>query len=153
MFSPVLQQSQSAVNTALQEVSTGKSVNVPSDNPAASADMVQNTIETSDVDQYTQNASSVLSMVQTADSTLSSVVSSLTKAVSLGTEGANGTMSAAESTGDRHRSARDTYPVLSRWRTPRIKDPICSVGRRAHRHLILPTRVQLPATATTAITE
>ena len=90
-----LQQSQLAVNTALQEVSTGKSVSVPSDNPAASASMVQNTIETSDVDQYTQNVSSVLSMVQTADSTLSSVVSSLTQAVSLGTEGANGTMSAA----------------------------------------------------------
>lgn len=91
-----LQQSQLAVNTALQEVSTGKSVSVPSDNPAASASMVQNSIETSDVDQFTQNASSVLSMVQTADSTLSSVVSSLTKAVSLGTEGANGTMSAAD---------------------------------------------------------
>ena len=33
-----LQQSQTAVNTTLQEVATGKSVNVPSDNPAASAD-------------------------------------------------------------------------------------------------------------------
>ena len=41
-----LQQSQSTLNTALQQVSTGKSVTVPSDNPAASADMVQNTIET-----------------------------------------------------------------------------------------------------------
>jgi len=86
-----LQQSQAAVNTALQEVATGKSVNVPSDNPAAAADMVQNTIETADVDQYTQNVSGTLSMVQTADSSLSSVVSSLTQAVSLGTEGANGT--------------------------------------------------------------
>ena len=43
-----LQQSQTALNTALQEVSTGKSVTVPSDNPAASADMVQNTIETAE---------------------------------------------------------------------------------------------------------
>jgi flagellar hook-associated protein 3 FlgL len=47
------------------------------------------------VDQYTQNISSVTSMVQTADSALSSVVTSLTQAISLGTEGANGTSSAA----------------------------------------------------------
>jgi flagellar hook-associated protein 3 FlgL len=86
-----LQQSQSTLNTALQEVATGKSVNVPSDNPAAAAAMVQNTLETSNVDQYTQNVSGVLSTVQAADSALSSVVSSLTQAVSLGTEGANST--------------------------------------------------------------
>jgi flagellar hook-associated protein 3 FlgL len=41
--------------------------------------MVQNTIETGDVDQYTQNVSSVLSTVQTASSALSSVVTSLTR--------------------------------------------------------------------------
>jgi len=90
-----LQQSQVSLNTALQEVSTGKSVNQPSDNPASAADMVQNTIETADVDQYTQNVTSVLSTVQTASSVLSSVVTSLTQAVSLGTEGANGTNSTA----------------------------------------------------------
>lgn len=88
-----MEQSQTAVNTALQEVATGKSVNVPSDNPAAAADMVQNTIETANVDQYTQNVSSMLSMVQSADSSLGSVVTSLTQAISLGTEGANGTNS------------------------------------------------------------
>jgi flagellar hook-associated protein 3 FlgL len=90
-----IQQSEVSLNSALQQVATGKSVNVPSDNPSAAADMVQNTIETADVDQYTQNISSVLSTVQTADSALSSVVTSLTQAVSLGTEGANGTNSAA----------------------------------------------------------
>lgn len=89
-----LQQSQLAVNTTLQEVSTGKSVTVPSDNPVAAAAMVQNTIETQNVDQYTQNVTSVLSNVQTADSALGSVVTALTQAVSLGTEGANSTNSA-----------------------------------------------------------
>ncbi len=49
-----------------------------------------------DVDQYTQNTSTVLSMVQTADSALGSVVSSLTQAITLGTEGANGTTNAAD---------------------------------------------------------
>jgi flagellar hook-associated protein 3 FlgL len=90
-----MQQSQVSLNTALQQVSTGKRVTQPSDDPYASAAMVQNTIETGDVDQYTQNASTVLSNIQSADSALSSVVSSLTQAISLGTEGANGTNSTA----------------------------------------------------------
>lgn len=91
-----LNQSQAAVNAALEEVSTGKSVNQPSDNPAAAAEMVENSVETGNVDQYTQNVSSVLSMVQTADSALSNVDSSLTSAISLGTEGANGTNNASD---------------------------------------------------------
>jgi flagellar hook-associated protein 3 FlgL len=90
-----LQQSQSTLNAALQQVSTGKRVNVPSDDPAASSAMVQNTIETGNVDQYTQNVTGVLSQVQAADSALGSVVSGLTQAISLGTEGANGTSSSA----------------------------------------------------------
>jgi flagellar hook-associated protein 3 FlgL len=91
-----MQQSQAALNVALQQVATGKSVNVPSDNPAASANMVANTIETGQVDQYTQNVTTTLSSVQTADSALGSVVSSLTQAVSLGTEGANGTNNSSD---------------------------------------------------------
>ncbi|MGA8939008.1 MAG: flagellar hook-associated protein FlgL [Acidobacteriaceae bacterium] len=90
-----LQQSQTALNTALQQVATGRSVSVPSDNPTAAAAMVQNTVETGEVDQYTQNVSTVLSSVETASSVLSNVVTALTQAVSLGTEGANGTNSAS----------------------------------------------------------
>ena len=104
-----LQQSQVSLNTALQEVSTGKSVNVPSDNPSAAADMVQNTIETGDVDKYTQNVNSVLSTVQSASSILNSVVTSLTQAVSLGTEGANGT----NSTGNLQTLATQVQGILS----------------------------------------
>jgi flagellar hook-associated protein 3 FlgL len=91
-----LQQSQSLLDTALQEVSTGLSVNEPSDNPTAAASMVQNTIETGDLDVYTQNVTTALSTVQQAGSVLSSVVTSLTSAVSAGTEGANGTNSPAD---------------------------------------------------------
>ena len=90
-----LQQSQSALNTALQEVSTGKSVTEPSDNPTASAAMVQNTVDSADVDQYTQNIDGLLTTVQSASSVLSNVVTSLTQAVSLGTEGATGTTSSS----------------------------------------------------------
>ncbi len=91
-----IDQSQTALNTALQQVATGKSVSQPSDNPVASAEMVQNSIQTADVDQYTQNISSLLSTVQSAGSALSSVAAQLTQAVSLGTEGANGTNSASD---------------------------------------------------------
>lgn len=86
-----LNQSQSVLNTLLQEVATGKSVTQPSDNPASAAQMVQNTLDTANVDRYTENISSALTQVQQAGSALTSVVTSLTKAVSLGTEAANGT--------------------------------------------------------------
>jgi flagellar hook-associated protein 3 FlgL len=86
-----LQQSQQSVNIALQQVATGKSVTIPSDNPVASSEMVQNSIESAQVDQYTRNVTSVQGSVQSASSVLSSVVSSLNQAISLGTEGANGT--------------------------------------------------------------
>src|ERR1700721_4676730 len=85
-----LQQSQTVLNTALEQVSTGLSVNNPSDNPTAAAEMVGNSIESADVDQFTQNVSSALSTVQSASSVLSSVVTSLNSAVSAGTEGGNG---------------------------------------------------------------
>jgi flagellar hook-associated protein 3 FlgL len=91
-----MQQSQSTLNTALEEVATGKRVTKPSDDPESSSEMVQNTIETANVDQYTKNVSGELSMVQTADSALSSVVSSLTQAVSLGTQAANGTQNSTD---------------------------------------------------------
>lgn len=87
-----LQQSQVSLNLALQQVSTGKRVSLPSDDPSAAANMVENTIESGNVDQYTKNVNSVLSTVQQADSVLNGVVASLTKAVSLGTEGANGVL-------------------------------------------------------------
>jgi flagellar hook-associated protein 3 FlgL len=104
-----LQQSQTTLNQALEQVSTGKSVNVPSDNPAAASEMVQNTIETANVDQSTQNVTGVLSQVQAASSALSSVESSLTQAISLGTEGANGT----ESTADLQSIASQVQGILS----------------------------------------
>jgi flagellar hook-associated protein 3 FlgL len=91
-----IQQSDTSLETALQQVSTGKRVNLPSDDPLAAAAMVQNTFDTANVDQYTQNATSTLSRVQTADSALSTVVSSLTLAISLGTEAANGTNNSSD---------------------------------------------------------
>jgi flagellar hook-associated protein 3 FlgL len=86
-----IQQSSAAVQTALQQVSTQQRVNLPGDDPTASALLVQNLAENNNVDQYTKNANAALGQAQTADSVLTSVVSLLTQAVSLGTQGANGT--------------------------------------------------------------
>lgn len=80
---------------ALQQIATGKRVNVPSDDPAAAAALVENHHRSDLVDQYTQNGNTLLGILQTADSVLSSVVSEVSTAVSVGVEGANGTLSDA----------------------------------------------------------
>ncbi len=84
-----------AQNTAQQQIATGRQVNQISDNPAASAEVTLNHIQASEDTQYLQNISALTAQGNTIDSTLSSVVTALTQAVSLGTEGANGTLSAA----------------------------------------------------------
>jgi|SRR5450631_1369932 len=88
-------QTQAQEQTALQQLSTGKRVNVPSDDPAAAAAEVQNQAAESRIDQYVQSVGSLTSMFQTADSTLNSVVTAMNQAISLGTQGANGGTSAA----------------------------------------------------------
>jgi flagellar hook-associated protein 3 FlgL len=90
-----IQRSDASVQTALQQLSSGQRVSVPSDDPAASAAMVQLQTQASNIDQYTTNADSAISQAQSADSVVSSVVSLLNQAVTLGTEGATGTSNAA----------------------------------------------------------
>jgi flagellar hook-associated protein 3 FlgL len=89
-------QTQQEINTDEQQISTGSSVNVPSDNPAAAAILVQNADQTSKDDQFQRSNGSVQSEIQNADSTLSSVITSLQQAISLGVEGANGTLNASD---------------------------------------------------------
>jgi flagellar hook-associated protein 3 FlgL len=89
-------QTQTDEQTALEQLSSGKRVNRPSDDPAAAAADVLNQAQQSQVDQYVQSTTSLNSLFQTADSALGTTVTALNQAVSLGTEGANGTMSAAD---------------------------------------------------------
>ena len=103
-----IQQSNQALATAVQQVSTGLLVNQPSDNPAASAKLVSSLAASANVDQYTSNINAVTSQLQTADSAISSVVTALTSAVSLGTQGATGTSSEA----DRQTIATQVQAVL-----------------------------------------
>jgi flagellar hook-associated protein 3 FlgL len=88
-----LNQTQLETQQAMIEISSGRSVNVPSDNPAAAALLVANHDEATFNSGYLQSLTSVQGQVSTADSTLSSVVTALQRAVSLGVEGANGTLS------------------------------------------------------------
>jgi len=87
---------ESQADTALDQLASGQLINMPSDNPAGASELVQNRAEQGQTDQFLQNTSSVEGLLQTADSTLSSVVSALNQAISVGTEGANGTNSAAD---------------------------------------------------------
>jgi flagellar hook-associated protein 3 FlgL len=87
-------QTQQQINTDEQEISSGRSVNVPSDNPAAAASLVQNADQTAQADQFQRSLGSVQGEIQNADSALNSVIASLQQAISLGVEGANGTVNA-----------------------------------------------------------
>jgi flagellar hook-associated protein 3 FlgL len=91
-----LEQTQQQINTDMEQVSSGQSVNVPSDNPANAAMLVRNANQTADADQYLRSVSSIQGEMQNADSALSSVITVLQRAISLGTEGANGTNNASD---------------------------------------------------------
>jgi flagellar hook-associated protein 3 FlgL len=94
-----IQQDQANLNTATQQLSTGRNVNQLSDNPAAVAALVGNHNQTGQDDQFLQNISSLQSRLQVSDSALSNVVTALNRALSIGTEGANGTLTTADRQG------------------------------------------------------
>lgn len=89
-------QTQQQINTDLQQIASGESINVPSDNPAGAAQLVQNADQTAQADQFERSISSVQGNLQNADSTLNSVVTALQRAISLGVEGANGTLNSSD---------------------------------------------------------
>jgi len=91
-----LEQSQQQINTDLQQIASGKSVSVPADNPTAAAELIQNAGQTSEADQFLRSIGSVQGEMQNADSTLSSIITALQRAISLGVEGANGTLNSSD---------------------------------------------------------
>jgi len=104
-----LQQSEQNANIATQQVSSGRRVNQISDDPAASAAIVLNHNQSSTDDQFLQNIATLQPRLQVADSSLSDVVTALTRALSLGTEGANGTLNNA----DRQAVAQEVQGIQS----------------------------------------
>jgi flagellar hook-associated protein 3 FlgL len=85
-------------NTAMLEMASGRRVNKPSDDPTAAAKLVENQVQGSQADQFLRSVDSIQSQLQTTDSTLNSVVLALQQAISLGVQGANGTLSDANRT-------------------------------------------------------
>jgi flagellar hook-associated protein 3 FlgL len=91
-----LEQLQQQQSDATLELATGSRINKPSDDPAGAAQLIKINDLSSQVDSFQRTISSVSGQFSTADSTFSSVVTSLQRAISLGVEGANGTMSDAD---------------------------------------------------------
>ena len=90
-----IQQSKQSETISTQQLASGRSVNQLSDDPVAAAALVQNHGQAAADGQFLQNLSTLQSKYQVADSTLGNVVQALTRALSLGVEGANGTLTAA----------------------------------------------------------
>jgi flagellar hook-associated protein 3 FlgL len=90
-----LANAQDQQNQAMLQMASGRRVNTPSDDPTAAAILVQNQAQSSQADQFLRSAGSVQAQLQTTDSTLNSVVLALQRAISLGVQGANGTLSDA----------------------------------------------------------
>lgn len=90
-----LQQQQT---NATLELATGSSINKPSDNPGGAAQLTIINDLSSQVDSFQHSITSISGQFSTADSTLSSVVTVLQRAITLGVEGANGTLSDSDRT-------------------------------------------------------
>jgi flagellar hook-associated protein 3 FlgL len=90
-----LNETQLQAQRASLEISTGRSVNVPSDNPTAAALLVENNDEFTFTNGYLQSITAVQGQLSTADSTLGSITSALQQALSLGVEAGGGTLSTA----------------------------------------------------------
>lgn len=91
-----LNQTQQGQNDAMTQVETQRRVNVPSDDPAAAALYSSNLAANSQVTQYLQNTNSLTGKLQVGDAALGSAVSLLTRAITLGVSGSNGTLSAID---------------------------------------------------------
>lgn len=87
-----IQGTEQALNTAVQQLASGQRVSIPSDDPTAAAANLQSLAESANVDRYTKNGDATLSQAQMADSALSNVVNELNQAITLGTQGADGSM-------------------------------------------------------------
>lgn len=81
------------------QISTGKSVNEPSDNPTVAALLVENNDQATFTSGYLQSVSAVQGQLSTAGSTLDSINNVLQQALSLGVEAGGGTLSAGDLAG------------------------------------------------------
>jgi flagellar hook-associated protein 3 FlgL len=94
-LSAAISQSTAAEQTLTSELSSGLRVAKLSDDPVAASANVQLASSLAGLDSFVQSSSGVQGRLQVTDSTLGEVVSQVTSAISLATQGANGTLTAA----------------------------------------------------------
>jgi len=82
-------------SNAMAELSTGRRVQAPSDDPSATADVINVHWQSAQMDQYAQNVNNLQGLLQTADATMSSVITSLNQAISVGVQAGDSTLSPA----------------------------------------------------------
>ncbi len=91
-----LNQVESTEQQLTQELSSGVSVTSLASNPAAAAEDSMISTEMSAAATFTQSAQTTTGQMQVVDSTLGSVVAQLTQAISVATEGNNGTLNGSD---------------------------------------------------------
>ena len=91
-----LNQTELEEQEASLQLSTGLSVNEPSDNPTAAALLVENNDQATFTAGYLQSISAVQGQLSTANSTFSSMQTALQQALSLGVEAGGGTLSSSD---------------------------------------------------------
>jgi flagellar hook-associated protein 3 FlgL len=114
-----LDTAQTQEQTLTAELSSGVRVNKLSDDPTAAGENVQLLNEIQQDDTFTQTSNLAQGQLQVTDSTLGSVVTQLTQAISLVTQGNNGT----ESTTDRISIANQLVG---------IRDEVLSLGNTSY---------------------
>jgi flagellar hook-associated protein 3 FlgL len=87
-----LQTAQQQLNETVLELSTGRSINSPSDNPVGTAELVLNLSATAQNDSFQQNITDLQTRMQTADSALNSAVDVINQAITLGVSAGGSTL-------------------------------------------------------------
>ncbi len=90
-----LQKTTQIQNDILQRFASGQRVNDLGKDPVAVAQLVLNRGDVKNADQFIRNISSIRSRLEAADGALNNSIIVMTRAISLGTQGANGTLSQA----------------------------------------------------------
>lgn len=85
-----------AANTVLKQLSSGRKIQKPSDDPAGLASLVSVQASEAASSQYLGAIKSIRSQLQAADSTLNSAMTTIERALSLGVRGATGTMTGSD---------------------------------------------------------
>jgi flagellar hook-associated protein 3 FlgL len=108
-----LDQVSTTEQTLSAELASGSKVSQLSDDPSSAADNVVLTSQIAQDDTFTQTASTTESRLQVADTALGSVVTQLTQAITLATEGNNGTLNSANVIGISNQLAGIRDEILS----------------------------------------